>query len=242
MSESNLVEWGAICTMDADGFRTLHPRAIVVSFNTVTALNRAVLAEHCEFQGEQPLPSWPDDINELMAECHAASRRNGWWSNLETGEPILRDKGTCLCLVHSELSEGRNADLLGEMDDKLPHRLGAEVELADAVIRVADYMGGFGYPFDVEAVVAIKPGWMSWAGLHSLTSGLMEIERKRSVDDAVMRAYLGNWISEIVGAIAAYAERRGFDLWGAVREKMAYNAKRADHKPENRRQAGGKAW
>ena len=32
------------------------------------------------------------------------------------------------------------------------------------------------------------------------------------------------------------------DLPGAIVEKLAYNASRADHKPEHRAQPGGKAW
>jgi len=32
------------------------------------------------------------------------------------------------------------------------------------------------------------------------------------------------------------------DLGGAIAEKLQYNASRADHKPENRRQPGGKAF
>jgi hypothetical protein len=32
------------------------------------------------------------------------------------------------------------------------------------------------------------------------------------------------------------------DLAGAIVEKLAYNAGRADHKPEHRAQPGGKAW
>ena len=39
-----------------------------------------------------------------------------------------------------------------------------------------------------------------------------------------------------------YAGFRGFDLDGAVAEKRAYNAEREDHKPENRRKEGGKAF
>jgi hypothetical protein len=31
------------------------------------------------------------------------------------------------------------------MDDKLPHRRMAEVELVDALIRIFDYAGAFGY-------------------------------------------------------------------------------------------------
>jgi len=37
-----------------------------------------------------------------------------------------------------------------------------------------------------------------------------------------------------------YAGAFGLDLGGAMREKMAYNAQRADHKPTNRRKPRGK--
>jgi hypothetical protein len=36
----------------------------------------------------------------------------------------------------------------GLMDDKLPHRPMAEVELADALIRIFDYAGEYGYDLD----------------------------------------------------------------------------------------------
>jgi hypothetical protein len=34
----------------------------------------------------------------------------------------------------------------------------------------------------------------------------------------------------------------GYDLGAAIQEKLEFNAARADHKPENRRQSGGKAY
>ena len=39
-----------------------------------------------------------------------------------------------------------------------------------------------------------------------------------------------------------YAGAYGYDLAGAVCDKLAYNAKRADHKPQARLEAGGKKW
>jgi hypothetical protein len=63
------------------------------------------------------------------------------------------------------------------MDDHLPHRPMVEVELADALIRIFDLAGGYGY-----------------------------------------------------------------DLGGAVAEKLTYNAQRADHKMSNRQATGGKKY
>ena len=61
------------------------------------------------------------------------------------GNRIDRNKGELLCLIHSEVSEAMEGERKGLMDDKLPHRRMAEVELVDALIRIFDYAGGFGY-------------------------------------------------------------------------------------------------
>ncbi len=121
-------------------------------------------------------------INLFAADCHAASRRAGWYTDLATGKALDRNVPEMLCLIHSEISEameGYRKSKPGKalMDDKLPHRPMAEVELADAMIRIGD-----------------------------------------------LAAFLG------------------YDLGGAIVEKMAFNATRPDHKIENRLKAGGKAF
>lgn len=114
-----------------------------------------------------------------QAACHNASRMSGWWTDPKTNQPLDPTPliPTKLCLIHSEISEGLEAARKGLMDDKLDHREGLEVELADAIIRICDLAGALGY-----------------------------------------------------------------DLGGAIVEKMRFNAARADHKMANRTQAGGKAF
>ncbi len=109
-------------------------------------------------------------INELAVEIHQNNVDAGWWDN-------PREKGTLLMLVVSEIAEAMEGERKDLMDDHLPHRKMAEVELADAVIRILDYAGAFGY--DVE---------------------------------------------------------------GAIAEKLEYNKQRLDHKRENRAKAGGKKF
>lgn len=120
---------------------------------------------------------YDDDINTLAAVVHRLNNHAGWWHDIETGEPLERNVGELLCLMHSELSEAMEADRKDLMDDKLPHRKGLEVELADLMIRVLDVAGA-----------------------------------------------------------------SGMDIGGAIVEKLEYNLKRADHKPENRIKEGGKKY
>ena len=83
------------------------------------------------------------NLNELSKTVHSANAK--WWQDIETGQPIKRNKGELLALIHSEISEALEGERKNLMDDKLPHRKMAEVELADALIRILDYAAGFGY-------------------------------------------------------------------------------------------------
>lgn len=117
------------------------------------------------------------EVNRLVDICYNASYAGGWHTDRFTGKLLDRNRAEMLCLIHSEISEAMEGERKGLMDDHLPNRPMAEVELADAVIRIGDYCGRWGY-----------------------------------------------------------------DLGGAIEEKLAYNATRADHKPENRAQEGGKKF
>ncbi len=118
-----------------------------------------------------------ENLNDLVQICYNASFKAGWHTDLQTGELLDRNKGEMLCLIHSEISEAMEGERKGLMDDHLPNRPMAEVELADALIRICDYAGRFGY-----------------------------------------------------------------DLGGAVADKLEYNKNRADHKVENRLKDDGKKF
>lgn len=118
-------------------------------------------------------------INRMVEDIHQDNLNAGWWQDKD-GNDIRSNPYTFsskLALCHSELSEALEADRKQLMDDKLTHRDGREVELADTVIRIFDLAGGY-----------------------------------------------------------------GMDLGGAIVEKLAYNAKRLDHKKETRQAVGGKAY
>jgi len=106
--------------------------------------------------------------NFLMHYCHGASAAAGWWglppeqgalpadvidahAGTRFGKALVAQK---LCLIHSEISEAMEGHRKGLADDKLPHRPMVEVELADAVIRIADLAGARG--LDLGGAIAEK--------------------------------------------------------------------------------------
>ncbi len=70
--------------------------------------------------------------------AHETANDAGWYRDPKTGQPVERNFGEVIALMHSELSEALEADRKDLMDDKLPHRKGIEVEFADTIIRILD--------------------------------------------------------------------------------------------------------
>lgn len=83
------------------------------------------------------------NLNDYAAECHENNIK--WWEDIDTGAPLKRNKGELLMLIVSEIAECMEGERKDLMDDKLPHRKMAEVELVDALIRIFDYAGAHGY-------------------------------------------------------------------------------------------------
>lgn len=115
-------------------------------------------------------------INQLKDLCYNESLKNGWHTD-SSGNLLDKNKGEMISLIHSEISEALEGERKGLMDTHLPHRPMPEVEMADAIIRIMDYCGRWGY-----------------------------------------------------------------DIGGAIIEKLVYNAERLDHTLEFRSKDGGKKF
>lgn len=82
-----------------------------------------------------------------------------WWQDLRTGQPIERNVGELLALVHSELSEALEGHRKDLRDAHLPARPSFEVELADAIIRILDMAGGLGLDLGGALAQKLEYNW-----------------------------------------------------------------------------------
>lgn len=98
-------------------------------------------------------------VGYLQRFCYERAKATGWHNDRITGEPRTPEQNnelfpTRLMLIVSELAEAMEGHRKNLMDDKLPHRKMAEVELADALIRICDLAGVMDY--DLGGAVAEK--------------------------------------------------------------------------------------
>lgn len=88
------------------------------------------------------LAALASDLNAIAATIHKLNHK--WWHD-KNGNRLDRNKGELIALMHSELSEMLEGERKDKMDDHLPHRKSAEVEMADLLIRAFDYSGAYGF-------------------------------------------------------------------------------------------------
>lgn len=178
------------------------------------------------------------NFNQLAQEIYQANKAVGWWD-----EPD-RCRLTLLQLVSTEIAEATEAERKDLMDDHLPHRKGGEVELADALIRLLDMAGAFGWEYDKSlldgSMLEVTSKVESIAGKHAIFSILLSSLIINVIDDD--HDDTNEMYSNFIDCIVYVAESQGYDLEGAMIEKLAYNAKRADHKRENRAAENGKKF
>jgi hypothetical protein len=189
--------------------------------------------------------------------CHGAAKGAGWWNDLATGEPVRRNTGEILMLAVSEIVEAVEAWESRSMDDKLTGRRGVEVELADFCIRTFDTMTGLGHrdafcvvieTLDRQRVPTYggdggPPSERRFLGIIRHLADAMEADRKnapskRFPDKPGLVAHTAQAMRAAI-SLSALVEA---NLPDAIREKIAYNRQREDHKIENRRAAGGKTY
>lgn len=188
------------------------------------------------------------DFAQLATKIHADNVRVGWWTDIKSGESILRTRNRpeMLMLAVSELAEAAEG-AAGMMDDKLPHLPMYDVELADFVIRQLDQIGaevscGAEMPtFRMFSQEMLRAGVSASRAARLMqlvvtVSSAMEHYRKGRIEH-----YLDQMSHGIVTAFLI-AKIEHIDLLDIIAQKRAFNATRADHQIANRVKEGGKSF
>lgn len=190
------------------------------------------------------------NFNEEAAIVHQNNAK--WWINIHTGEPLDRNKFEMLMLVLTELAEAAEGIRKNLMDDHLPHRKMAEVEMADAFIRMLDFAGGFGYTLDDEHINQVWEGDLAeiieecnlpenqLEGLFDISSYVTALGLILKNDGPLDSNAIDTVTSLIIFSILAFSRQHDYDIIGAYREKNEYNKTRKDHSIEERLKENGK--
>lgn len=164
-------------------------------------------------------------LNQMARRVHKAHIK--WWQDIDTGKPIYRSHSELMMLVVTELAEAAEGIRKNLMDDKLPHRTMEEVEMADAYIRLMDYAGGFKMELERYEPASEFHYSNRLSELYWITMGT-GIEKQS--------------VCLTLASIEQYCKRHGLDLFGAIEEKLEFNAKRKDHTHAARRGKHGKKF
>lgn len=180
------------------------------------------------------------NFDELAKQIHAATKAAGWW---EGDQDCVYTK---LQLVSTEIAEATEGERKNLMDDHLPHRKMGEVELADALIRVLDLGGRFGWKYKnslnppkfLSSVVSKKPVAVQHLFINRRLVQLLGV----LLADRGNHSWLNHHYTQLVNTILFVGGSQGYDIESAMHEKLEYNKQRADHKLENRAKKHGKAF
>lgn len=108
-------------------------------------------------------------LKSIQEKLHGQSVEMGWHNK-------LRESGTLIALMHSELSEALEGLRRERMDDHLTDRRMVEVELADCIIRIFDAAGL--WKLDLAGAIAEKHEYNAKREDHQLVNRMKDGGKK----------------------------------------------------------------
>lgn len=160
----------------------------------------------------------------FFEDVYSRNLKAGWWTNIEDGTPKKRNVGELFILFITEIAEAYMAYRDNLADDKLPEYPGLGVELADLGIRWADFCGALLAGNIVEHSGARNPG-------DQMFIEILEIAQRY---EAIRKT------PEAKGEPETGEHLPAADVSVMIDHKLDFNAKREDHKIENRLKEDGK--
>lgn len=156
------------------------------------------------------------DFDSLTCVAHAMAVDKGWWEG-------NRSWAECWVNFHAELSEAWEEYRCGRMatwyasdaasvlrSGGVPKPEGFWVEIADLMIRVADYVGF--NRFDINGW-SVKEARESW---HNIPEIFAQLHHMIAHEDFIPTCNM----------CERFAAAHNVDLWSVIREKLRYNATR----------------
>lgn len=163
-------------------------------------------------------------LRSFFEDVYARNLKAGWWTNIEDGTPKKRSVGELFILFITEIAEAYMAYRDNLPDDKLPQYPGLGVELADLGIRWADFCGAYLAGNIVEHSGVRNPG-------DEMFIEILEIAQRY---EAIRKT------PEAKGEPEEGEHIPAADVAVMIDAKLDFNAKREDHKIENRLKDDGK--
>lgn len=186
--------------------------------------------------------SYMNQIIDLQSQVYEANKAKGFWD-----DGASRNKGEAVALINSELYEALEAHRKGRRVDTTSIAFGIiegsrvlegmndaiwkenfdlsikdtyEDELADAIIRILDYTGGFGIELTSKAEIIDV--------VHGLSTNVGEaiLSINREIIAAHFSAILEIW-SLVIATICELALREKINLFFHIEAKLKYNTMRA---------------
>jgi hypothetical protein len=205
----------------------------------------------------------------VIQEIHNANVAAGWWSDPKTGYPKDRNMGEMLMLMVSEACEVPETSIYEVMDDHIPTRRMFEVESADLFIRAADIAGyrlknfnmneklfsivdclpiaarNFVPPVHALAIPEFDESdcdiWLM-AIVRQLAAAMEAHRKKDRVNENQSYREFDYHLCMAIVTTFRLADIAQLNIVDAIYEKLLYNQKRLDHKPEARLADGGKTY
>lgn len=157
------------------------------------------------------------DFDSLTCVAHAMAVEKGWWE----GERLAVE---CWVNFHAELSEAWEEYRCGRMatwyaadaasvlrSGGIPKPEGFWVEIADLMIRIADYVGS--RRFEILGVSITEFEGARWSNTPAVI--------------ATIHSLIARWdFMDVVETCQRFASAHDVDLWSVIREKLRYNATR----------------